>query len=128
MSEFWKLSGLGVIGVLLFDTVASFASIGFQFTYSYASVGSVLIYSTIGYIAFRRYGLALAIMAAILAGLADATLGWFISWKIGPGALPNEQATISLIASSITFVIIASVVCALLGAAISRVLHGRRLK
>ena len=38
---FWKIVGLGVLAVLAFDTVASFASVGFGFPYEYAAVGSV---------------------------------------------------------------------------------------
>ena len=128
MSEFWKLVAFGVVAVLTFDTVASFASIEFSFSYTYASVGSVLIYGTIGYITFRRYGFPRAIGAALLVELVDATLGWFISWQIGPGALPIAQATPVIIATSIVFVLLFAAVCALVGAAIARVLHGRRLE
>jgi hypothetical protein len=93
MSKFWKIVSAGVVAVLLFDTAASFAAKGLGFPYAYASIGSVLIYSMVGYFSFRWSGLVRAIGAAILVELVDATLGWFISWQIGPGALPTDQVT-----------------------------------
>jgi hypothetical protein len=53
-------------------------------------------------------------------------LGWFISWQIGPGALPADQATPHIIATAIVFVFVFAVVCAVIGSAIARVLHGPR--
>ena len=128
MSKFWKIVVSGIVAVLVFDTAASFASAGLGFRYEYASVGSALIYGIIGYLAFRRCGLNRAISAALLVELVDATLGWFISWQIGPGALPVEQATTPVIGVTIVTVLIFAAVCALIGAAIARLLHGRHLE
>jgi hypothetical protein len=121
---FWKIVGFGVLAVLAFDTVASFASVGFGFPYEDAAVGSVLIYATIGYIVFRRQGFFSAVGAALLVEVVDATLGWYISWQIGPGALPVEQATTAVIATTIVFVLIFAAVCAVIGSVIARVIHG----
>lgn len=126
MSQFWKIVGLGVVAVLAFDTAASFASAGLGFPYAYASAGSALIYAIVGYFTFRRWGLLRAVGAALLVGLVDATLGWFISWQIGPGALPPDQITIPAIAATMVFVFICAAVCAVIGSAIARALHGRR--
>ena len=126
MSPFWKIVSFGVAAVLVFDTAASFASIGLGFPYAYASVGSVLIYALVGYFTFRRLGLVRAIGAAVLVELVDATLGWFISWQIGPGALPADQATTPIIATTIVLVVIFAAVCALIGSATARMLHGPR--
>ena len=126
MSKFWKIIRSGIFAVLAFDTAASFASLGFGFPYAYASAGSVLIYVTVGYLVFRQYGLSRAVGAALLVEAVDATLGWFVSWQIGPGELPQEQATPILIAISIAFVFIFAAVCAVIGSAIARALHGPR--
>ena len=126
MSIFWKIVTIGIVVVLAFDTIASFASISLNFPYEYASVGSGLIYCTIGYLVFRCCGLARSIGAALLVELVDATLGWFISWQIGPGALPSEQATIPIIAVTIVTVLVFAIICAFVGAIIARMLHGRR--
>ena len=123
---FWKIVGFGVLAVLAFDTAASFASVSFGFPYGYAAVGSVLIYATVGYLVFRRRGFFSAVGAALLVEVVDATLGWYISWQIGPGALPAGQATTAVIATSIIFVLIFAAVCAAIGSAIARAVHGPR--
>ena len=126
MSQFWKIVCSGVVVVLVFDTVASFASKGLGFPYWYASIGSVLIYAMVGYFTYRQSGLVRAVVAAVLVELVDATLGWFISWQIGPGALPADQVSTPIIAETIVFTLIFAAVCALIGSAIARVLHGPR--
>jgi hypothetical protein len=65
------------------------------------------------------------VAAAVLVQLVDTTLGWFISWQIGPGALPEDQVKISIIGTTIVFVLSFAVICAFIGSAIARVLHGR---
>ena len=124
MNQFWKIVSLGTVAVLVFDTTASFASKGLGFPYAYASIGSVLIYAMVGYFTYRRCGLVRAVGAAVLVELVDATLGWFISWQIGPGALPTDQVSTPIIATAIVSVLIFAAVCALIGSAIARVLHG----
>ena len=126
MSAFWKIVGLGVLAVLAFDTAASFASTSFGFPYKNAAIGSVLIYITVGYLVFRRSGFFSAIGAALLIEVVDATLGWYISWQIGPGALPVEQATIAVIATAIVIVFIIAAACAVIGSIIARAVHGSR--
>ena len=124
MSPFWKSVGFGVVSVLVLDTAASIASARLSFPYAYASAGSLLIYLAIGYVVFRTGGLAKAIGAALVVETVDATLGWFISWKIGPGALPAEQSGTGAIVASIVFVLLFSVVCAVIGSGLARVIHG----
>lgn len=120
---FWKLVGVGALIVLAFDTIASFASLYFSFTYTYAIAGSVIIYSTIGFLAFRRWGLGRAVGATLLVQVFDATLGWYITWKIGPGALPPDQATPGVFAITFLFVLAFAAICALVGSALARALH-----
>ena len=117
---------MGVMAILFFDTGASFASKALGFPYGDAFIGSVLIYAMVGYFSYRQQGVARAVGAAVLVELVDATLGWFISWQIGPGALPADQVSIPIIAITLVFVFIFAVLCALIGSAIARVLHGPR--
>jgi hypothetical protein len=126
MNTFWKIVAAGAAAVLLFDTVASFASLRLGFPYGYASAGSVLIYGAVGYLAFRRRGFGAAIGAGLLVGLVDASLGWYISWLIGPGALPNSLATPFNIGASIVLVTLFAALCAGAGAAIARIARGPR--
>jgi hypothetical protein len=126
MIALWRIIGLGAVAVLVFDTVASFASIALRFPYAYAWIGSCLIYATVGYVVFRRWNLVRAIGAAMLIGLVDATLGWFVSWQIGPGALPAGQISTSILAITLVFVVIYAALCAGIGSAVARVLPSSR--
>ena len=128
MNQFLKIVGAGMAAILVFDIAASFASKGLGFPYSYASFGSMLIYASVGYFSFLHFRLSSAIGAAVLVGLVDATLGWFISWQIGPGALPAEQASTIVIVTTIVFVIIFAAVCTVIGSAVARILHGSRIE
>ncbi|MGZ0079705.1 hypothetical protein [Methylomonas sp. YC3] len=128
MSPLWRIIGLGVIAVLVFDTTASFAALAVGFPYAYASIGSFVIYTLVGYFAFRRCGLFRAIGAAVLVELVDATLGWFISWQIGPGALPEDQVTTSIVATTLVLVLVFAVACSIIGSTVARVAHGPRQK
>ncbi len=122
----WKLVGVGTAAVLCFDTLASVASLKFGFPYAYASVGSILIYAALGFTAFRSGGISRSICVALLVESADATLGWWLSWQIGPGELPVAQRTITFIAVDVLFVFAVAIICALIGAGISRMAYGPR--
>lgn len=82
----------GVVAVILFDALASFASRAFEFSYVRASVGSYFLYLAIGFAAGRNAttsGARHGAVAAAIAGFADASAGWAVSWQIGPGRLPS---------------------------------------
>ena len=82
-----KLIALGALAIVAFDLVASVASRAIGFQYSYAAVGSYLIYAAFGFMIGRRANVsAAAFGVAIIAGV-EATIGWAVSWVIGPGAL-----------------------------------------
>lgn len=126
MTGFWKIVGAGIAAVLVFDTIASFASARVGFPYVYASVGSFLIYAAVGYAAFRLSGVGASVGAAVIVELVDATLGWWVSWQIGPGAIPEGQLRVQGIVVTVLGVLVFAVVAALLGAWAARLLHGRR--
>jgi hypothetical protein len=78
----------GVIAVVVFDAVAAFASRALGFPYASATLGSYLLYFAVGVFAARTAGsspVKAAALAAAIAGLADASLGWWVSSLIGPG-------------------------------------------
>ena len=126
----WR-SGRFVLGgsgaVLIFDTTASFASVALGFSYAYAATGSVLIYVTIGYLAFRTRGVGGSVQAALLVQLVDAAVGWPISWVIGASVVPADQLGLVSVAITLIAVAIFAVVCGLLGAGAARLVHGKRL-
>jgi hypothetical protein len=124
--KFWQVVGVGVFAALTLDTIAAFASLGFGFAYAYAAAGSLVIYCALGYVAFRKWGLARAIGAALIVEVVDATLGWYIAWQIGPGALPPGQATPAILAVTLVIVFIFAAASAVLGATAARAMHGAR--
>lgn len=88
-----RVVALGVCAVLVFDLVASLAARRFGFPYTRAGIGSYILYLIIGYLAARgalRDPLRTAATASAIAGFADASLGWAISWRLGVGKLPDD--------------------------------------
>ena len=75
----------GMLGVFVFDAVGSFAAKGLGFAYSLLIPGSLLIYGTVAAMVARRRDWAMGLLAATLLALTDVTLGWAVSWLIGPG-------------------------------------------
>jgi hypothetical protein len=97
----------GVFTVLLFDVIASVAARILAFPYARASVGSYFIYLGVGFIAARVAVHSRAkegAIAAAVAGFADASAGWAISWIIGPGRPSN--GTISPIQWAVTAIVV----------------------
>ena len=100
---------LGSAAVLIFDILASLASRQFGFAYARASVGSYLIYLAIGFFAARASAsnaVGVAAVVAGIAGLVDASVGWVVSWALGPGRLPNGlQLTLARWVTAAVFVV-----------------------
>lgn len=71
---------VGIIFILSFDAVASFASNRLEFSYTWLWPISLCIYAVFGFLATNKSKLKKsgAIIGAIL-GLTDTTLGWQIS-------------------------------------------------
>jgi hypothetical protein len=72
--------------------LASLASQRLGFAYARASFGSYLIYLAIGFVAARgaaANAVAVAALTSAVAGFVDASMGWALSWRIGPGRLPG---------------------------------------
>ena len=94
-----KVVLLGIIAVIGFDFLASFASRTFGFPYAAASIGSYCLYFAIGFAAARgaaSSAIQNAAAAGAFAGLADASIGWAVSWVVGPGRLPaGERLTVT---------------------------------
>ena len=87
-----KLVVGSVIAILLFDLGASLASRSFGFPYARASIGSFLIYFAIGFATARTAAanpIRTAATVAMITGVAEASLGWAISWYVGPGRLSS---------------------------------------
>lgn len=84
---------LGAVGaILVFDVLASLLCHVTGIPYGWSSPGTLALYAIIGITAGRRFGLRVATALTMLGGGADATLGWAISWAIGPGRQPTVLA------------------------------------
>ncbi len=81
--------------VVIYDIAACLASRSLGFNYAYASFGSLIIYAGSSAIAAKVAAFEQALPAGAVAGIADATLGWWISWKIGPGRMAGGALSLS---------------------------------
>jgi len=115
----------GSLGILLFDTLGSLASKRFGFAYTSLTIGSMLIYAATGYFAGRTAPLATAALAAILVGVVEATLGWAISWKIGPGRTPSGLLTPADVVTALLFVVFLAGACGAAGAWLGSTLRAK---
>src|SRR5688572_27729096 len=89
----FRVAVLGVVAVVAFDAVASVASLAAGFDYAYSAIGSCLIYAAFGFLVGRSSSIFTAACVGAVLGLADASLGWGVSWSIGPGRLPPGLLT-----------------------------------
>jgi hypothetical protein len=79
--------------VLLFDTVTAFFSLKYSVSYTKFAFGSWLIYVMSGFVVKQaKWFWKSIVTGAAIAGL-DATLGWLISWQLGPGRIPERLIT-----------------------------------
>ena len=75
---------IAIFVVIGFDAAGAALSKLFRFDYAVLVWGSFLIYLVLGYWGARSHGMLKGTILGALAGFVDSTLGWFISWKIGP--------------------------------------------
>lgn len=86
--------------VLAFDSVASVASMTTGIPYGWFSLGSAVIYLAAGYVGAPRFGLSKAVAAVIAVALVDATLGWALSWLIGPGRIDAPDLSVGVMVAA----------------------------
>jgi hypothetical protein len=116
----------GVAAVLALDTAGSVASQAFGFDYATLTPVSIVIYAAIGAYVGTTEPVSRAAIAGAVVGLVDATLGWAISWAIGPGRpLAEERITPLGLFNTAVFVAVLGAVAASVGA---WVVHRRRRK
>jgi hypothetical protein len=106
--------------VVVFDAVASVASLQIGFKYVYASAGSYLLYATVGFLAARAGNEANAVAAGALIGVVDATVGWAVSWAIGPGRMPGGTLSIRQWVARAAIATFSATICAAVGGFIDR--------
>jgi len=110
----------GVMVVLGYDLVASLASRASDTNYGLFSIGSFFIYTLFGFLLGRTGKWWFGGLCGLLLGFADSTLGWLISWYIGPGKPPVEMNVV-LIGITIVLVTLTAGIFGLVGGAVSLV-------
>ncbi len=113
---------LGSILVILFDTFASITSLHFQIDYTLFSAGSNFIYAYTGFYCAKYGSLLWSIVGAGVVGLVDSTIGWYISWLIGPGRPEIEMNSVEIFTTMI-FVSLTAMPFGLIGGLFSRWLN-----
>ncbi|WP_146096381.1 hypothetical protein [Xanthomonas arboricola] len=113
-----KFFALSCLAVVVFDAVASLASLMLGFSYTYAAFGSAILYIAFAFFAARKLGFWAAVLLGVAMGMTDATLGWAISWAIGPGRLAAGTLTLSIWLYTATFVVVLGAIYGLIGGSV----------
>lgn len=121
-----KFFALSCLAVIVFDAVASVASLALGFPYTYAAFGSAVLYIAFAFFAARKFGFLAAVLFGFAMGITDATLGWAVSWAIGPGRLAASTLTLSVWLYTATFVVVLAAMYGLVGGGIGAITGRRR--
>lgn len=113
-----RLALIFSVVVVLFDivcaTIAKLASI----TYANFLILSFVLYVALGIFAGRKLRhWQRAMFAIAVAAVADATVGWYATWLIGPGSLPNG-ATFVEILTGVVFAVAGGLLFGAIGVAL----------
>lgn len=106
MTTAWRIALIGMLAVLVFDTLASLASRSLGFPYAKAAIGSFVIYAAVGFAAGRVAPIATAAGIAAVVGLVEATAGWWLSWQIGPGRISSGALSATMAIRTIIIVML----------------------
>ncbi len=121
-----KLFALSSLSVVAFDAIASIASLALGFPYSYASIGSAVLYIVFACFAARMLGFWAALLVGAAMGFTDVTIGWAVSWAIGPGRIDVGTLTPSDWIYTAAFAIILGAIYGLIGGGIGALTMRRR--
>ena len=112
--------------VVAYDAVASWASLQWGFAYRLALVGSCTLYGLFGFFGARRFGFGRALALGAWMGVVDASLGWAVSWWIGPGQVQSGVPGVGAWLRTAAFVGSVALVCSAAGAGLAVVTQPRR--
>ncbi|NIJ77326.1 hypothetical protein FHT08_002409 [Xanthomonas campestris] len=121
-----KFFALSCLAVIVFDAIASLASLVLGFPYTYAALGSAILYIAFSFFAARKFGFWAAVFLGVAMGMTDATLGWAISWATGPGRLAAGTLTLSTWLYTATFVVVLGAIYGLIGGGVGAFTGRRR--
>ena len=110
---------LGAVTVCVVDAVLAVISEQTQTPYSSFIPISILIVVIFGFVSARRCGLLFALLCGAILGFVDSTIGWSISWNIGPGD-PGVELSFSEIVYTVITVTAMDAVVGLIGGLFSK--------
>jgi hypothetical protein len=91
--------------IIVFDVAASLASRSLRFDYTRLAWASYCLYAASGYLGFGYRRFQGGILAGLMAGAADSTVGWALSAAIRP-YVPFDQPHLTVGLISVTVVIV----------------------
>ncbi len=112
--------------LLVLDIIGALARQPLGFPYSSLGAVSLLIYFTVGLMGAWRADFRLGVVAAVIVGFLDATLGPLAAWMIGPGPVGQTIAEPGIFAYGITVVTLTAAGTGLIGAFAGSWLERRR--
>ena len=92
----------GMLAVVGFDALGSLAARQLGFSYALLIPGSLLIYGVVAALVARRRDWVVGVFAAMGMAVTDLTLGWAVSWIIGPGRPEGGFTTMTIIGAGMT--------------------------
>lgn len=117
-----SLSGLAIV---LLDVIAAFATMRYGFDYDRTAWMSYTIYALAGFFAARcagatapmeaSHGIALGALGGACTSLVDASIGWAVSWIMGPGRPPGGWPGFGFIAFVVGMVVTYGTVLGVVG-------------
>jgi len=120
-SQWWRLALIAGCVILAYDTLASSASRLTGIPYGRFAVASYLLQIAAAFVARRSGSSAMqAVLLASWVGIVEATIGWGISWLIGPGHPTAFVGPATVVAIAIIVAVTASV-CGGFGAALASI-------
>ena len=126
MTPVLRIGIVGATAVLLYDAVGAITSLVLGFPYALLSLGSFLIQAAVGFFATRASSLKTGVAVATGVAAVESTIGWSISWAIGPGRPAAESHSVGLIGAAAIIVTIMGTICGLLGGGLARLLARRQ--
>lgn len=99
---------IGAASIVLYDAIGALASLSLGFDYGWLVLGSTAIYVMVGYFAGNKKNVVVGSLAGAVMGLVDSTLGWYISWTVGPGKPEIDMDGTMIIATIITVTLLAA--------------------
>ena len=114
------------LAVLIFDTLGALASNWLGFSYRSLAPGSFVIYAGAGFFEGWRAGWLGAAVAGAATAFIESTIGWGISWALGPGRPAGGFTGVGSILTTIVMVTVTGALFGLGGGGLERLARRSR--